>query len=221
MNYPNRFDVSQQHILPPEHVDWLHRQGEACSGGIDSSRIDRRGCLRRDGSPRYRLIRLVHLTPDLHLGDYRETRSMTRVVNDYSVRRLRAIIRTRSVSLQPSHCLTSKALSPRIISWPTRGADGVVLNTNSPRTYLGYPAYHSLMDDLNRHRAVVFVHTVELAGESVRDLPSFAMDFLLGSTRAICNLVKNNLPRRYLDLKLDLSHTDGFLPSCPNGSRSR
>lgn len=92
------------------------------------------------------------------------------------------------------------------------GADGVVLIANSRGTYLGDPSFDPLMEELNRHNAVVFVHPGELPGESVDGIPSFAMDFLLDTTRAAFNLVKCNIPRRFPNIRFVLSHAGGFLP---------
>lgn len=92
------------------------------------------------------------------------------------------------------------------------GADGVVLIANSRGRYLGDPAFDPLMEELNRHHAIVFVHPGELPGPSVDGIPSFAMDFLLDTTRAAFDLVKNNVPRRYPNLRFILSHAGGFLP---------
>jgi predicted TIM-barrel fold metal-dependent hydrolase len=51
-----------------------------------------------------------------------------------------------------------------------------------------------------------------LPGPGVPGLPAFAVDFLLDTTRAATNLVRNGVVRRFPDLKIILAHAGGFVP---------
>lgn len=65
---------------------------------------------------------------------------------------------------------------------------------------------------LNERAAVVFVHPAELPGPTVPDIPPWATDFLLDTTRAAYLLVRNGIRQRYPDIKFLLSHAGGFVP---------
>ncbi len=92
------------------------------------------------------------------------------------------------------------------------GADGVVLLANAHGVYLGDPALEPVMDELDRRRAVVFIHPGQLAAKPAKGVHPAYADFLLDTTRAAISLVLNRVPRRYPDLKMILSHAGGFVP---------
>ncbi|MFC7265710.1 amidohydrolase family protein [Streptomyces lutosisoli] len=92
------------------------------------------------------------------------------------------------------------------------GADGVTLLANNQGTYLGADGQDALWRTLNKHAAVVFVHPAELPAPPVENIPPFAADFLLDTTRAAYLLVRNGIPRRYPDIRFVLSHAGGFVP---------
>ncbi|WAZ19407.1 amidohydrolase [Streptomyces cinnabarinus] len=94
----------------------------------------------------------------------------------------------------------------------TLGADGVTLLANNRGTYLGADGQDELWRALNDRGAVVFVHPAELPAPAVENIPPFAADFLLDTTRAAYLLVRNGVVRRYPDIRFILSHGGGFVP---------
>jgi 6-methylsalicylate decarboxylase len=91
-------------------------------------------------------------------------------------------------------------------------ADGVVLLANAAGVYLGQGGQDDLFAALDARSAVVFVHPAELPGPSVDGVPPFATDFLLDTTRAAYLLVRNEVCRRYPNIRFILSHAGGFVP---------
>lgn len=91
-------------------------------------------------------------------------------------------------------------------------ADGVVLLANNASTYLGERGQDALFATLDERAAVVFIHPGELPGPTVPDLPPFAADFLLDTTRAAYLLVRNGIRARYPNIRFILSHGGGFVP---------
>ncbi|MFF3876135.1 hypothetical protein [Streptomyces sp. NPDC001978] len=69
-----------------------------------------------------------------------------------------------------------------------------MLLANTDGVYLGHPGHDPLLAELDRRRAVVFVHPSQLPAPSVPGLPPFAADFLLDTTRAAANLVLHGVP---------------------------
>jgi 6-methylsalicylate decarboxylase len=91
-------------------------------------------------------------------------------------------------------------------------ADGVVLLANNAGTYVGEDGQDALFGALNDRSAVVFIHPAELPAPSVPDVPPFAADFLLDTTRAAYLLVRNGIRTRYPNIRFILSHAGGFVP---------
>ena len=91
-------------------------------------------------------------------------------------------------------------------------ADGVVLLANNAGIYLGQDGQDDLFAALDARSAVVFIHPAVLPGPAVDGVAPFAADFLLDTTRAAYLLVRNQLCRRYPNIKFILSHAGGFVP---------
>lgn len=91
-------------------------------------------------------------------------------------------------------------------------ADGVVLLANSAGTYLGQDGQDDLFSALDARSAVVFIHPADLPGPVVPGVLPFAADFLLDTTRAAYLLVRNEVRRKYPNIRFILSHAGGFVP---------
>ncbi len=92
------------------------------------------------------------------------------------------------------------------------GASGVILMANTCGRYVGDPGDEPLFEELNRRKAVVFIHPSELEGPAIPDVPPYATDFLLDTSRAAYRLVANRFMQRFPDLKIILAHAGGFVP---------
>ena len=91
-------------------------------------------------------------------------------------------------------------------------ADGVILLANAAGTYLGQHGQDDLFAALDARSAVVFIHPAELPGPAVDGVLPFAADFLLDTTRAAYLLVRNEIRRKYPNIRFILSHAGGFVP---------
>jgi 6-methylsalicylate decarboxylase len=94
------------------------------------------------------------------------------------------------------------------------GVDGVALLTNVGGTYLGDPALEPVFDELDRHRARVFVHpTSPACWESTSfGRPRPMIEFLLDTTRAVVNLVLNGTVARHPGIEFVIAHAGAALP---------
>ncbi|WP_158674614.1 amidohydrolase family protein [Streptomyces hoynatensis] len=109
---------------------------------------------------------------------------------------------------------TDLALEQAAYALDELGADGVILMTSADGRYLGDPAFEPLFAELNRRRAVVFVHPDSLpeGGSGIPGVPDFIADFLFDTTRAALSLIASGTLDRHPDLRIILSHAGGFLP---------
>jgi aminocarboxymuconate-semialdehyde decarboxylase len=93
----------------------------------------------------------------------------------------------------------------------TLHADGVILLSNYGDKYLGEETFLPLWEELNRRKAVVFVHpglplppTTGIAGPLV--------DYPFATTRVAVQLVLNGVVDKFPDVKIILAHAGGFVP---------
>ena len=93
-------------------------------------------------------------------------------------------------------------------------ADGIGLMTSYGDKWLGDPFFFPVMEELNRRRAVVFVHPAMHPSMAAVDLPwpGFMMEYPFDTTRAAVNLIFTGALQRYPDIRFILSHAGGVLP---------
>lgn len=97
------------------------------------------------------------------------------------------------------------------------GAIGVSTRTSVNGVFLGDPSHDRLLQELNERSAVISTHPMEVpAGKDgapgLPGMPPFVCDFLMDTTRAAVNLIRNGTLDRYPDLSFILPHGGGFLP---------
>ncbi|MCY1496100.1 Amidohydrolase [compost metagenome] len=109
---------------------------------------------------------------------------------------------------------TEKACAEAIYALDHLNADGVVLLGSTDGHFLGDPRFDELMSELDRRRAVVFVHP-NLHATSVNiglNIPGFLIEFLCDTTRAAINLILSGTQEKYPNTRWILAHAGGFLP---------
>jgi 6-methylsalicylate decarboxylase len=95
------------------------------------------------------------------------------------------------------------------------GADGVVLMTNIDGTYLGSPAFAPILAELNRRKAVLFLHPTSPACFEALSLgrPAPLLEFPLDTTRTIVDLLYTGSLRTNPDIKVIVPHGGAALPA--------
>ncbi len=92
--------------------------------------------------------------------------------------------------------------------------DGITLLTSIDDKYIGHPYFEPLYAELNRRKAVVFIHPCYPPGTEADgwDIPRMLIDYPFETTRVAVNLILQGVVQRYPDIKLILSHSGGTLP---------
>lgn len=96
----------------------------------------------------------------------------------------------------------------------TLGAAGVGLFTSYDNRWLGDAAFAPLLDELDRRRAVVFVHptTPACCENLIAEIPPSVIEYATDTTRTIGSLLFTGTAARCPDLRLIFCHSGGTLP---------
>ncbi|OYX74835.1 MAG: amidohydrolase [Rhizobiales bacterium 32-66-11] len=202
---------THHHIVPPFYAQWLQERG-ITAGGLPIPKWSVDGAVELMERESIATGIFSVSTPGVHLGDDREAAMMARRVNDFAAQ----VAQDHPGRFGFFATLTlpdvKGSLSELAYSFDVLKADGVVLLSSVRGEYLGNASQAPLMEELNRRKAVVFVHPGELPAEPVPGIPPHVADFLLDTTRAAINIAKSGWLERYPDVRFILSHAGGFLP---------
>ena len=96
----------------------------------------------------------------------------------------------------------------------TLKADGIGLFTSYGDKWLGDPAFAPVMDELNRRRAVVFVHpaTASCCRNLIAQLPPPMIEYGTDTSRTIASLLFTGTASRCPDIKFIFTHGGGTMP---------
>lgn len=111
---------------------------------------------------------------------------------------------------------TEAALSEIAYSLDVLHADGITIFTRygENHTYLGHSSLEPIWAELNRRRAVVFVHPTHPVDTTMVNpkLPQPALDYPHETTRAAMDMMLSGTRSKYPNCKIILSHAGGTLP---------
>jgi 6-methylsalicylate decarboxylase len=93
-------------------------------------------------------------------------------------------------------------------------ADGVTLYTRYGDHYLGYHGFRRLWAELNKRRAVVFIHPTHSSNANLvnSSLPQPVIDYPHETTRTAVDLIVSRTIADHPHVKIILSHAGGTLP---------
>jgi 6-methylsalicylate decarboxylase len=93
-------------------------------------------------------------------------------------------------------------------------ADGIGLNTSYGDKWLGHPDFKPVMDELNRRKAIVYVHPLapQCCGNLVPNVPASFIEFPQDTNRAVMSLLMSATFTRTRDVRWIFSHAGGAVP---------
>jgi predicted TIM-barrel fold metal-dependent hydrolase len=93
-------------------------------------------------------------------------------------------------------------------------ADGIVLNTSYGEKWLGHPDFKPVMDELNRRKAIVYVHPLapQCCGNLMPYVPAAFVEFPQDTNRAVMSLLLSGTFTRTRDIRWIFSHAGGAVP---------
>jgi predicted TIM-barrel fold metal-dependent hydrolase len=154
-------------------------------------------------------------TPGVWLGDDRQGRRVARECNDYAA---------KMISDYPGRFGMFAALPLPDIETSLHEiaygldelkADGIALFTSYRDKWLGDPQFDPVMEELNRRKALVYVHPDAplCCRNLLRDLfNNSVIEYTADTTRAIANLLFKGAINRYRGIRWIFSHGGGTVP---------
>jgi predicted TIM-barrel fold metal-dependent hydrolase len=209
----NRIDV-HHHILPPEYVQALADIGITESAGIPLPDWNAENAL--DVMDRLGIKTAITSIsyPGVYFGDIAFARDLARRCNEISAR----LISDHSQRFGAFAVLPLPDVKASLLeleyALDTLRLDGVTLLSSIGKEYLGDLSFDALHSELNRRRAVVFVHPAVPPGSDVPKLilPPSLIEFTFDTTRAAASLLFSGTLERYPDIRFILSHAGGTVP---------
>lgn len=152
--------------------------------------------------------------PGVWFGDALEARTLARELNEYGAANLVGAHKGRfglfAVLPMPD---VEGSLREIEYVFDTLRVDGVGLLTSYGTQWLGDKAFGPVFDELNRRRAVVYVHPTDAAccPNLVPGVPAQMLEYPTDTTRTIVSLIAGGTASRTPDIRYVFSHAGGTL----------
>jgi predicted TIM-barrel fold metal-dependent hydrolase len=210
---PHRIDV-HHHILPPEYVSALAGIGITDAGGVPFPSWSPQNSLNvMDRNGIATAITSIS-SPGVYFGDSAFSRNLARRCNEISANLANEYPkRFGAFAVLPLPDVKG-ALREMDYALDELKLDGIVLLTNFAGHYLGTPEFDDLFYELNRRKAVVYVHPAAPPAENLPKLrlPAALIEFPFDTTRAIVNLIYSGTFECCPDIRFIFSHAGGTTP---------
>jgi predicted TIM-barrel fold metal-dependent hydrolase len=152
--------------------------------------------------------------PGIHLGNREATKTLARAINEHAAK-LRADHPGRfghfaSVPM-PN---IDDALAEIAYAFDTLKADGVQLMTSYRDKWPGDPEFAALFDELNRRKAVVFIHPLlpQCCAGALDWIPPAMMEFTHDTNRCVASLLFTGTLTRCPDIRFIFCHAGAAVP---------
>lgn len=205
----SKIDV-HHHFLPPRHLERILALRESgrppqWSPELSLDQMDRNGVATA-------VVSIVQ--PGIWFGNNEEARGLARLCNEYGARMAKD--HPGRFGLFAALPLPDIEGSLREIEYAldTLHADGIGLLTQHDGKYLGDPAFAAVFDELNRRKAVVYVHPTQpnCCMGLVKGVTVSTIEYATDSTRTIASVLFSGTAARCPDIRFIFSHGGGTLP---------
>ena len=204
-----RIDV-HHHFIPPRHLEAILAQRESgrTPPWSPEMALDEMG---RNGVATS-ICSLVQ--PGVWMGDLQKSRTLARECNEYGARM--ATDHPGRFGYFAAIPLPDADGSLRELEFAldTLKADGIGLMTSFDDKYLGDPAFAPVYEELNRRRAVVYVHPTQpgCCTGLVPGVTVSTIEYATDTSRTIASLVFSGTAAKYPNIQWVFSHGGGTVP---------
>ena len=157
---------------------------------------------------------ITSLTPRVILKNMHRSREVARACNEFQAQMLRDHpARFGSFALLPLPDVDG-ALAEITYALDVLCLDGIGLFSSVNERYLGDPFFDPVFDELNRRKAVVFIHPTHCEAPEHTGLraPPFVVEYVFDTTRAIVNLIFTGTLQRCPNIRFIVAHGGGTVP---------
>ena len=204
---PYRIDV-HHHFVAPTFAAALKARGQgAVRWSVEASLAD----MDKSGIATS-LTSLIQ--PAMAVGDVQGNRRLAREANEYAAKLARDYPgRFASFAAIP-YTDTEGSLREIEYALDTLKAEGFCLMTSYSGKYLGDPAFFPVLEELNRRKAIVYVHPLapQCCAAILPDVNVGTIEYAVDSTRTMASLVFGGGAAKYPDIRWIFSHSGGTTP---------
>jgi len=196
------------HFLPPSFVNALAQsQHPAAAKAMALAWSPEKSVAMMDESGIETAIVSLSL-PGVSFTGAEDPAALARQANDYAARMI-ADYGGRFGALASLPMLDAQAAMGEVeYALDTLKLDGVILLTNVRGRYLGHADFDPLLAELNRRKAIVFLHPNEAPGPGFNDFVEFPHEV----TRALASLTQSGGIGRYRRIRYILAYGGGTIP---------
>ena len=207
------------HFLSNEYLTFLKEHNATLEDGfpLPSYNLDEHLQLNKECNIEKSYLSISSPHPYFERFD-EESISMCRLLNEQM-----ANIKKDNKSIGYFACLPlpniDAAIQEFTYSIDTLNADGIKLASNSRGLYLGDKLLEPLMEEMNKRNTICVIHPSR--PEPIKEglfssYPVPLYEFIADTTRAVLNLIGNNVILRYPNIKWVIPHSGSFLPNIYN-----
>jgi predicted TIM-barrel fold metal-dependent hydrolase len=152
--------------------------------------------------------------PGVWFGGADAARSLARTCNEYAAQMVRDFPGRFGLFAALPLPDTDGSLREIAYAFDVLKADGVGLVSNYDDKWPGDPAFGPVFEELNRRKAVVFIHPASpgCCNHLMPGIPASTVEFLFDTTRAIVSLLVGGTFSRFPDIRFIFCHAGGTMP---------
>jgi predicted TIM-barrel fold metal-dependent hydrolase len=210
---PRRIIDVHHHIMPPFYIHEHRRDQLKVGPGIAQifEWTPQQAIERMDGSGVATSLLSIS-TPGPWFGQVQEGRRLSRQINEYAAKMCQDYPGRFGLFASIPLPDTEGSLKEIEYAFDTLKADGIGLMTSYDSLPVGSKEFAPVFDELNRRKAVVFLHrTVASCCMNLRGLPG-DKEFIIDDLRALNSLLTGGTLARCPDMRLIHAHGDKTLP---------